>query len=392
MIATDLLAVLACPVCLESSGCERCARASDHAASCIRDYVQRTRCACGGPDKVALRAREKTLCCPCCGTEYPLNEEGGYADLRPRWERGAQTHYADRDFHERLRIRDAPPVLSAGVKAETTRRLLEIGKEDSVLDLGCGAGKFALFYAALARRTVGVDVAPYFLPRARAQVVLVVADLRRLPFRKQTFSRAYSLDVLEHLDEGGVLDLLCEARRTLAPQGRLCVYTHAMESSRLAAFQRGVNRLARVFERFGWIDLKRERLRKSDHVNAIRSHEHFDALCSAAGLVVRRRRYYNVVFKAAIEDLLIRFFERMRRRRRAEAALAVGEQPVYSGTLPPGRASLLIARALTRLLMLDVILFAKIRTGPFFGLLEPSLPHVRDARTPGEAATEARGA
>ena len=54
-------------------------------------------------------------------------------------------------------------------------------------------------------------------------------------------------------------------------------------------------------------------MRKSDHVNAIRSHEHFDALCASAGLVVTERRYYNVVFKAVVEDLLLRLYEQWRR-------------------------------------------------------------------------------
>ena len=88
--------------------------------------------------------------------------------------------------------------------------------------------------------------------------------------------------------------------------GALFVYTHAMESSRIASFQRGVNRLARRLGQAGLIDHEREAMRKSDHRNAIRSHEHFDALCAAAGLRVSERRYYNVFFKAVIEDLFLR--------------------------------------------------------------------------------------
>src|SRR6185503_12788719 len=123
------------------------------------------------------------------------------------------------------------------------------------------------------------DVAPFFLPRAAAAVDLVVGDLRRLPFRKGAYAHAFSLDVLEHLDEPGLRDVLVEARRVIGPAGRLFVYTHAMESSRLARFQRAVNRLAARLGRAGLIDHEREALRKSDHRNPIRSHEHFDALC-----------------------------------------------------------------------------------------------------------------
>ena len=36
----------------------------------------------------------------------------------------------------------------------------------------------------------------------------MLGDLRRLPFRKGAYPRAYSLDVLEHLDEEGVREVL----------------------------------------------------------------------------------------------------------------------------------------------------------------------------------------
>src|SRR5262249_41849886 len=178
----------------------------------------------------------------------------------------------------------------------------------------------ALYAGREGRRAAGLDVAPFFLGRAAREVDLVLGDLRRLPFRKGSFPHAYSLDVLEHLDEPGLREVLLEARRTLGGQGRLFVYTHAMESSRLAAFQRAVNRLARRLGRAGLIDHEREALRKSDHRNAIRSHEHFEELCAQAGLRVAERRYYNVVFKAVVEDLGLRLFEQWRRRRSGGAA------------------------------------------------------------------------
>ncbi|MBN2371263.1 MAG: methyltransferase domain-containing protein [Vicinamibacteria bacterium] len=380
MISPELRDVLACPLCLESRGCEECSREGVDHSACSRDYDVRVRCACGGPEKSRLVAADGALRCPCCGIEYPIDENGGYVDLRPRWSLRADTLYANHDFHERLLIRDTPPVLSAGVKAAWTRRLLGLRPGDTVLDLGCGAGKFALFHAEHGQRAVGVDVAPFFLPRARKRIDLVVADLRRLPFRKGVFSHAACLDVLEHLDESGVSDVLVETRRVLGPCGRLCVYTHAMESSRLASFQRGVNRLARSLGRLGLVDSQRERLRKSDHVNAIRSHEHFDALCAAAGLVVSRRRYYNVVFKAVVEDLWLRLYEQARARRRSKTKRLAVDRPVDPGGAPHGRGALLAARLLTRLLMLDVTFFGRIRTGPFFGLIEKRAPDAHAVR------------
>lgn len=366
MISEALLDILACPVCLESGGCVACARPEGHAA--CAEYAARASCPCGGPDKVRLTRGDASLACPCCSTRYPLHVAEGYVDLAPPGAE-AETHYADHEFQERLGVTDAEPVLSARVKADMMRRMVAPAAGEAILDLGCGAGKLALYARRDTGRAVGVDVAPYFLPRAAAQVELVRGDLRRLPFRKHRFPAAYSLDVLEHLEEDGVREVLVEARRALDPGGRLFVYTHAMESSRLAGFQRAVNRLAKRLGRAGLIDHEREAMRKSDHRNAIRNHEHFEALCAAAGLVVAERRYYNVVAKAVVEDLVLRLVEQRRRKKKRTDEPAYGHGRI--GAPPPARAVVAVARVLTWVLKLDVVLFGGIRTGPFFGLLVP---------------------
>jgi ubiquinone/menaquinone biosynthesis C-methylase UbiE len=377
LIPASLFAKLACPVCLEPAGCPSCTRPAGH-TSCA-EYAARAACACGGPDKLRLERDGATLRCACCGAAYPVNVAAGYVDLVPRASVGELTQYAAQEFHERLGVSDAPPLLSARIKADMMRKLLAPRAGETVLDLGCGAGKFALYVAQGGVRAAGVDVAPFFLPRAARELELVLGDLRRLPFRKASFPRAYSLDVLEHLDEPGVAELLLEARRTLHRDGRLFVYSHAMESSRLASFQRFVNRIAKRLGGLGLIDHEREALRKSDHRNAIRSHEHFEALAAAAGLELVARRYYNVVFKAVIEDLLLRLYEQARRGgKRAGTAQGQARDDGHAASAPggigarsPGRFALFVAGVLTQLLRLDVLFFDRVRTGPFFGLLRP---------------------
>jgi SAM-dependent methyltransferase len=376
VISAELLERVACPVCLEAGGCLVCARPDGGHRACEADYAARARCACGGPDKVGLLAEGEALRCRCCGVAYPVRRDAGYVDLVPRTQLGETTQYAEHEFHERLHVSDAPPLLSARVKADMMRRMLAPGAGEAVLDLGCGAGKLALYAGRDGALATGLDVAPFFLPRAAAGVDLALGDLRRIPFRKGAFPRAYSLDVLEHLDEAGVREVLVEARRTIGPGGRLFVYTHAMESSRLARFQRWVNCLARWLGERGLLDHEREAMRKSDHRNAIRSHEHFEALAAEAGLAVAERRYYNVVFKAVVEDLLLRLWERLTRRADARGVAprgSKGKGEEHAG-LPergPGHALLAVAMTLTWLLKLDVVLFGHVRTGPFFGLLEP---------------------
>ncbi len=147
MISQDLRERLACPECLEPAGCPACALpAADHSA-CLSQYSRRRRCPCGGPDKVRLVPVAEGLRCPCCGVVFGLDLENGFVDLTPPRLASALTQYADQEFHERLQVKDAPPFLSARIKADMMRRLLGLGRDERVLDLGCGAGKFALYAA-----------------------------------------------------------------------------------------------------------------------------------------------------------------------------------------------------------------------------------------------------
>ena len=53
------------------------------------------------------------------------------------------------------------------------------------------------------------------------------------------------------------------------PGGSLFVYTHVRKNAPVAAGLRWINRLARGLERIGLIDMRQERLRKSDHLNPL---------------------------------------------------------------------------------------------------------------------------
>lgn len=98
------------------------------------------------------------------------------------------------------------------------------------IDLGCGNGRFL---AALADRGVevtGVDAYADSLARAltRApQAHLLAADVTAVPLEAAGFDLVAALDVLEHLEPPR---LLAEARRLLAPGGRLLLSVPAFAS------------------------------------------------------------------------------------------------------------------------------------------------------------------
>jgi SAM-dependent methyltransferase len=131
-----------------------------------------------------------------------------------------------------------------------------------------------------------------------------------LPLADRSFNKAWSLDVFEHLSPQAFRDVLAEAHRVLEPGGHLFIYTHVRKNGWPAAGVRAVNRLARFAERLGLLDLRQERLRKSDHLNPIADHDELDAVARSAGFEVERKTYYSPVIGAFVENILARMAER----------------------------------------------------------------------------------
>ena len=89
------------------------------------------------------------------------------------------------------------------------------------IDLGCGNGRFLAALAERGAAATGVDAYADSLARARAKApgaTLIAAELGDLPLPSASFDLVAALDVLEHLEPAR---LLAEARRLLAPGGRL---------------------------------------------------------------------------------------------------------------------------------------------------------------------------
>ena len=345
MISSYLTSIARCPACIAS----------------------------GNGTKRNLEPESDGLRCPKCARRFPALAERGYLDLRPpEGTFDDLTEYAEEEFHHRegaLR----PLFLSARVKADVMRGMLDPKPSDRILDIGCGNGRFVYFQRDASAELVGIDAGAHFAEEPLASVALARGDIRVLPFADASFDKAYSLDVLEHLTEDGVVRMLSEARRVLKPGGSLFLYSHVMMSSRLASFQRGVNRLVRWLDARGLVDNAPERERKSDHRNALRSYEQLDAILSKTGYRIETIRYYNVFFKAILEDLMLplvehNFFPKKAKEEEPSGAPAHGHS--HGSSKPDvGRWAHGPLTLASYLMKLDVALFGRVRTGPFFLLL-----------------------
>ncbi len=332
---------------------------------------------CRGP----LGGSAESLVCRGCGREYSGGSRD-YLDLRPRVAFAEQTKYLDEALHADARHeRVSPPLLGSKIRNDMLRAFLAPQAGDGVIDLGAGSGRTLLWNRDWGARAVGIDIAPFFSAEARSSVDLLIGDLRTLPFADGTFTKAFALDVLEHLSPEAVREMLAEAARVLAPGGALFVYTHVRKNARVAIGLRWINALARQMDRVGLIDLRQEHLRKSDHLNPLRDIPELEEVVDAAGFRIDRIRFYTPIVGGLVENILMRAAERAMARRAARRLRGtVNEADADAAAIREARtaakrqianspATYAVLRALSFAMKLDLLLFGRIRSGPFFALL-----------------------
>lgn len=104
-------------------------------------------------------------------------------------------------------------------------------REDRILELGCGTGVYTRLLADRAREIVGVDFSETAILRARSEksaknIQYVLADIQNLsPFPRDTFQKVVAVDVLEHLTDGQLVNVLLEVNRVLSRQGLFILFT-----------------------------------------------------------------------------------------------------------------------------------------------------------------------
>ena len=103
----------------------------------------------------------------------------------------------------------------------------------TVLDGGCGMGRYLRVAAEGAGLVVGVDLseavlAARDLTRDAANVAVVRGDLLRLPLAEGTFDHVYSIGVLDHTPDPRAAFL--SLARMLKPGGRIAIWVYQRES------------------------------------------------------------------------------------------------------------------------------------------------------------------
>ena len=343
-------------------------------ARCPRCLLQRA-----GENPPALRDQGESLHCPQCGSDYPLS--AGIVDLRPPvGVVGRETHYtAEADeFAAALDYRTVgEPFLGAAVRERWLKRWLPLAPGRVVLDIGAGDGRFALWSADSGARIIALDAAPFFADAAVERLDLTLGDVRALPFPTGAFDAVYSIDVMEHLDAPGLERFFAEAARVLRPGGVFYLYSNTRERSTLWPIIALWGALSRLLRRRQIGDFHTDDLRKGDHVKVLTTWPQVVGFAAHHGLVVEDVRFWNGVFQGLIDNVLVRLGEGLllgRRKGRqtakpqkaAAAAPAGGSSRQAVSRRPAIRLAL---RALTALMQLDIILFGRLRSGPFFALL-----------------------
>lgn len=113
-----------------------------------------------------------------------------------------------------------------------TNLATSIPKNGSILEAGCGLGRWSFYLNEMGFDTIGIDIAKTAIKRAhkyakekRIDSDLVVADVEHLPFRDGTFDLILSLGVIEHFVRGNRDRVMKESYRCLRKKGILFLTT-----------------------------------------------------------------------------------------------------------------------------------------------------------------------
>lgn len=138
----------------------------------------------------------------------------------------------DRSYYERMLAGYRKPIPSSRLRMAWVDRVVRPKQGDRILDLGCAIGTVAHFMASRGAEVTGVDLSPVAIEKARQvwadqdNLTFLRGDASKLDmFEDATFDKVTAADLLEHVPDAVLSDMLGEVRRVLRDGGTLFVYT-----------------------------------------------------------------------------------------------------------------------------------------------------------------------
>ncbi|HPC73222.1 MAG TPA: methyltransferase domain-containing protein [Syntrophales bacterium] len=116
-------------------------------------------------------------------------------------------------------------------RMHTLEALCQPRKDDELLELGCGTGRYTRVLADRVRRIVGVDFSAAAIEKAlsestRPNMELRKADIRDLRiFLDRSFDKIVAIDVLEHLSDDDLRAVLAEVKRLMREEALFVFFT-----------------------------------------------------------------------------------------------------------------------------------------------------------------------
>jgi SAM-dependent methyltransferase len=121
-------------------------------------------------------------------------------------------------------------------------KALELTRDDTVLDVGCGAGRLAVSLSQIAKHVTGIDLTPQMLDQARAlqvtegrtNITWQQGDIMSLPFADGAFPVVVTQGTFHHLTDAH--SVFAEMVRVVQPGGRVAVIDLVFESEKQKFF------------------------------------------------------------------------------------------------------------------------------------------------------------
>jgi 2-polyprenyl-3-methyl-5-hydroxy-6-metoxy-1,4-benzoquinol methylase len=127
--------------------------------------------------------------------------------------------------------------------------LLDIGRGEKVLDVGCAHGAMMVYCGLLGAEIYGIDISPdlikmanQYLNKFKIKGEAILSDAKKTTFPENFFDKVVSADFFEHLNSEENVVVLNEIKRVLKPGGIIVIKTPNLTYLRCAKFYKQMKR------------------------------------------------------------------------------------------------------------------------------------------------------